>query len=113
LLAQEPGPRGSPHEPQAEEAVSISDRAFPDDDETAKTDSSFETFRLSQEGQAGTAAPKTICSNLRPQPPQAYSKSGMGTENSATSTEGAGVERRASAGSPYRAVCVKTSVTRH
>jgi hypothetical protein len=48
--------------------------------ETAKTERSFDTSRLSQPGQTGLVPPSTNRSNFFPQPRQAYSKSGMSSQ---------------------------------
>jgi hypothetical protein len=74
---QAPGPRGSPHDPQAP-AGAASREPPPEDDETANTERSFLTFRPSHVGQRGFAPPRTNSSKRRSQDWHWYSNSGTG-----------------------------------
>jgi hypothetical protein len=54
LIEQEPGPRGSPHEPQAPaDPWNGEGLLFPPAVLTAKTDSNFRRFALWHDGQLG------------------------------------------------------------
>ncbi len=68
---QEPGPRGSPHEPQPAGASGAF--APPPPAPTAKTDRSFSSFPLAQPGHRGRASPSTNSSKRRSHSRQRYS----------------------------------------
>ena len=76
-MEQEPGPRGSPHEPQAPDEGAESPEEETEPDVTAKTDSCLSSSALAQEGQLGDCPARVRYSNRCPQARQANSKSGM------------------------------------
>ena len=80
-MSQEPGPRGSPQEPQdpADEDASEAelDDGRPPPEPTAKTERSLSIFRLSQDGQRGFASPRTNSSKRFSHSRHRYSKSGI------------------------------------
>ena len=75
-MEQAPGPRGSPQVPQGPAEGMDADPAL---EETAKTDSCGESFLLWQRGQAGFWLPKTRASKRCLHPLQMYSKIGIRT----------------------------------
>ena len=81
MTAQEPGPRGSPQEPQdpADEDASEAelDDVRPPPEPTAKTERSLSIFRLSQDGQRGFESPRTNSSKRFSHSRHRYSKSGI------------------------------------
>src|SRR5258706_2127564 len=78
LIEQDPGPRGSPHDPHAPvDAGNGAGSPFPALVLTAKTDSSFCRFAPSHDGQLGDWPSRVRYSNCWPQPRHSYSKSGM------------------------------------
>ena len=62
FIEQEPGPRGSPHRPQAD-GPNCAGAALPEDAPTAKTESCFSSSWLAHDGQAGFVEPCTMASN--------------------------------------------------
>src|SRR5437867_8285540 len=77
-MAQDPGPRGSPHEPQAPDRDAGA--SCPEDSltpPTAKVENSFSRSTLPQPGQTGRASPKTSASKRREHFRQTYSNMGM------------------------------------
>jgi D-arabinose 1-dehydrogenase-like Zn-dependent alcohol dehydrogenase len=84
-MEQEPGPRGSPHDPQAAAAEAVIGRSENDLagvlDCAANTDISFCRSALWQAGQLGDWPSRVRYSNRLAQPRHSYSKSGMGYSN--------------------------------
>jgi len=77
FIEQAPGPRGSPHIPQAPPVEAGIEDGPVDGPPTANTDSCFSSSTPAQAGQAGACPARVRNSNLWPQPRQAYSNRGM------------------------------------
>jgi hypothetical protein len=74
LIEQEPGPRGSPQDPQG---PTLAARCGGLAALTANTDNCFSMSALAQAGQAGVWPARVKNSNWRPHAWHRYSKSGM------------------------------------
>jgi hypothetical protein len=71
---QEPGPRGSPHDPHAPELLELAQSAFAP---TPNEENCFCSFVALHDGQAGVVEPCTSASNRWLHSWQRYSKMGM------------------------------------
>jgi hypothetical protein len=76
FIEQEPGPRGSPQDPQAP-GLELDEEAQSPVPPTAKAEISLSSLVALQEGQAGEAEPWTIASKRWRHSWQTYSKIGM------------------------------------